>query len=118
MVEEPVCKGWVLYICLGMSSSGVKVVRADKLCQLWPLEICCTMSLEDGGQTQCVNHGEEATPLMLPVVLWCHADWKRSGTLGWRKPEPAADELLSPPVSQRPISAAKPAADELGLLSF
>ena len=58
---------------------------------------------------------------MLPVVLWCHTDWRHSEALGWRKPEPAADELLSPPVFQRPISAAgctKPAADELGLLSF
>ena len=78
-----------------MSSSGVRVVRADKLCQLWPLEIRCTMSEEDGGQTQCANHGEEATPLMLSVVLWCHANWRRSGALSWRKPEPAADELLS-----------------------
>ena len=24
---------------------------------------------EDGGQTQCVNHGEKATLLMLPVLL-------------------------------------------------
>ena len=27
------------------------------------------MSEEDGGQTQCVNHEEEATPLTLPVLL-------------------------------------------------
>ena len=33
------------------------------------MEICCTMSEGDGGQTQCVNHGEEATLLTLPVPL-------------------------------------------------
>ena len=52
--------------CLG---TGVKVIRADKSCQLWPLEICCTVGEEDGGQTQCVHHGEEVTPLKLPVLL-------------------------------------------------
>ena len=61
------------------------------------------MSEEDGGQTQCANHGEEATSLS---TAWCHADWRRSGALGWRKPKPAADKLLSPLGSQRPISAA------------
>ena len=68
-IEEPVCKGWVLNDCLGMGSSGVKVIRADKLCQLWPLEMCCTVGEEEGWQTQCVHHGEEVTPLMLPVLL-------------------------------------------------
>ena len=39
-------------------------------------------------------------------TAWCHTDWRCSGPLGWRKPKPAADKLLSPPVSQRPNSAA------------
>ena len=50
------------------------------------------MSEEDGGQTQCANYGEEATPLN---TAWCHADWRRSGVLGWRKPKPAANKLFS-----------------------
>ena len=27
------------------------------------------MSEEDGGQTHCANHGEDTTPLLLPVLL-------------------------------------------------
>ena len=36
---------------------------------LWPLEVCCTVGKEDSGQTQSVDHGEEATPLTLPILL-------------------------------------------------
>ena len=44
-------------------------MRADESSQLWPLEVCCTVSEEDSGQTQSVDHEEEATPLTLPVLL-------------------------------------------------
>ena len=79
MVEEPVGEGD------DDLSPGVRVVRADESSQLWPLEVCCTVSEEDSGQTQSVDHGEEATP-------WCHADWRRSGGFDWRRPLP-----VSPP---------------------
>ena len=42
-------------------------MRAYESSQLWPLQICCTVGEEDSGQTQSVHHGEEATPLTLPV---------------------------------------------------
>ena len=67
-IEEPVCDSLVLDDCLGTSSPGVRVVRADESCQLRPLEVCCTVSEEDGRQTQCVDHGEQTTPLTLPVL--------------------------------------------------
>ena len=66
MVEEPVGEGWVVDDSLGAGCPGV---GADELSQLWPLEVCCTVSEEDSGQTQSVHHGEEATPLTLPVLL-------------------------------------------------
>ena len=47
VVEEPVCEGWVLDDSLGSGSPGVRVVGADELSQLWPLEVCCTVSEED-----------------------------------------------------------------------
>ena len=37
--------------------------------KLWPLEVCCTVGKEDCRQTQCVDHGEQTTPLTLPVLL-------------------------------------------------
>ena len=54
---------------LGVGSPGVRVVGADESSQLWPLEVCCSVGEEDSGQTQSVDHGEEATPLTLPVLL-------------------------------------------------
>ena len=69
MVEEPVGEGWVVDDSLGAGCPGVRVVGADESSQLWPLKVCCTVSEEDGGQTQSVDHGEEATPLTLPVLL-------------------------------------------------
>ena len=69
MVEEPVREGWVVDDSLGAGCPGVRVVGADESSQLWPLEVCCTVGEEDGGQTQSVDHGEEATPLTLPVLL-------------------------------------------------
>ena len=69
MVEEPVGDGWVVEDSLGACCPGVRVVRADESSQFWPLEVCCTVCKEDSGQTQSVNHGEEATPLPLPVLL-------------------------------------------------
>ena len=78
VIEEPVCEGWILDDCLCSGSPAVRVVGADEFSQLWPRDICCTVSEEDCRQTQCVNHGEQATPLTLSV-LWCHADWRRSG---------------------------------------
>ena len=69
VVEEPVRDGWVLDDCLGPGSSGVRVVKTDESSQLWPLQVCCTVSEEDGGQTQSVDHGEQATPLTLPILL-------------------------------------------------
>ena len=69
MVEEPVGEGWVVDDSLGAGCPGVRVVGADESSQLWPLEVCCTVSEEDSGQTQSVDHGEEATPLTLPVLL-------------------------------------------------
>ena len=69
VVEEPVCEGWVLDDCLGSGSPGVRVVRVDESSQLWPLEVCCTVSEEDCRETQCVDHGEQTTPLTLPLLL-------------------------------------------------
>ena len=69
VVEEPVSKSWVLNDCLGSGSPGVRVVRTDEASQFWPLEVCSTVCEEDGGQTQCVHHGEQTTPLTLPVLL-------------------------------------------------
>ena len=69
MVEEPVREGWVVDDSLGAGCPGVRVIGADESNQLCPLEVCCTVGEEDGGQTQSVDHGEEATPLMLPVLL-------------------------------------------------
>ena len=68
MVEEPVCKGWVLDDCLGTGCPGVRVVRTDESSQFWPLEICCTVCEEDSRQTQSAHHGEQTTPLTLPVL--------------------------------------------------
>ena len=69
VLKEPVCKSWVFinYLCSG--SPGVRVVRADELSQLWPLEVCYTVCKEDGRQTQCVHHGEQMTPLTLPILF-------------------------------------------------
>ena len=50
-------------------------------------------------------------------TAWCHADWRRSGALSWRKPKPAADNLLSPPMSQRPINELLCAPEFLRLIS-
>ena len=69
MLDEPVGEGWVVNHSLGADCPGVRVVRADESSQLWPLEVCCTVSEEDIGQTQSVNHEEKATPLTLPVLL-------------------------------------------------
>ena len=69
VIKEPVCEGWVLDDCLGSGSPGVRVVRADESSQLWPLEVCCTVSEEDCWQTQCVDHGEQTTPLTFPILL-------------------------------------------------
>ena len=69
VVEEPVSKCWVLNDCLGSGSPGVRVVWADELSQFWPLEVCGTVCEEDGGQTKCVHHGEQTTPLTLPILL-------------------------------------------------
>ena len=52
MVEEPACKGQVFNNCLGMGRPGIKVIRTDKLSQLRPLEVCCTVGEENGGQYQ------------------------------------------------------------------
>ena len=49
MVEEPVGEGWVVDDSLGAGCPGVRVVWADELSQLWPLEVCCTVGEEDGG---------------------------------------------------------------------
>ena len=46
VVEEPACEGWVLNYCPGTVSPGVRVVRVDESCQLWPLEVCCIVSVE------------------------------------------------------------------------
>ena len=69
VVEEPVCKGWVLDGWVGSGSAGVRVVWADESSQLWPLEVCCTVSEEDCRQAQCVDHGKQTTPLTLPILL-------------------------------------------------
>ena len=87
MIAEPVCDSWVLDDCLGTSSSGVRVIRADESCQLRPLEVCCTVCEDDGSQTQCIDHGAQPTALTLPVLP---GDWKHSGALNWRRPPPAS----------------------------
>ena len=69
MVEEPVGEDWVVDDGLGAGCPGVRVVGADELSQLWPLEVSWTVGEEDGGHTQSVDHGEEVTPLTLPVLL-------------------------------------------------
>ena len=97
VVEEPVCEGWVLDDCLGSGSPGVRVVGADELSQLWPQEVCCTVSEEDCRETQCVNHGEQTTPLTLTVLLGA----TQTGgvvVLDWRRPLPVS----------RPCPAAHP----------
>lgn len=68
-IEEPVCEGWVFDDSIGTGRPGIGVIRADELSQLWPLEVRCTVGKEDGGETQCINHGEQTTPLTLPVLL-------------------------------------------------
>ena len=45
---------------------AVRVVGADLF---WSLEVCCTVSEEDSAQTQSVDHGEEATPPTLPILV-------------------------------------------------
>ena len=32
-------------------------IRTNEVCQLWPLEVNCTVGEEDGGQTKRVHHG-------------------------------------------------------------
>ena len=67
-MEEPVSNGGVVLEGLDAAGAGVGVVRADEACKLWPLEICCAVSKEDGRQTKCVDHGNEAAALPEPVV--------------------------------------------------
>ena len=69
VVEEPVCEGWVPDDSLGSGRPGVRVVWADESSKLWPLEVCCTVGKEDCRQTQIVDHGEQTTPLTLPLLL-------------------------------------------------
>ena len=67
-MEEPVSNGGVVLEGLDAAGAGVGVVRADEACKLWPLEICCAVSKEDGRQTKCVDHSNEAAALPEPVV--------------------------------------------------
>ena len=49
VVKEPVSKDWVLDDGLGTNYSGVRIVRTNKAGKLWPLEVCHTVSEENGG---------------------------------------------------------------------
>ena len=40
---------------------------ADEACQLWPLQVSCTLGEEDGGKAQRVDHGDESVALFEPV---------------------------------------------------
>ena len=68
MNEEPVGNRWVLLQGLAAAGAGVRVIRADEECKLWPLEVGRTVCEEDGGQTNCVYHGNEAAALLEPVL--------------------------------------------------
>ena len=57
VVEEPVSDGGVLLDCFVTRRAGVRILRTDEACQFWPLEVCCTVSEEYCGQTECVHHG-------------------------------------------------------------
>ena len=68
MMEEPVGNHWVLLQGLAAAEAGVRVIGADEACKLWPLEVGRTVCEEDGGQTNCVYHANEAATLLEPVL--------------------------------------------------
>jgi len=36
---------------------------------VWPLEVGCTVSEEDGREAECVKHGNESTAVSEPILL-------------------------------------------------
>ena len=67
-MEEPVSNRSVLLQCLAVAGAEVRFIGADEACKLWPLEVGRTVCEEDGGQTNCVYHGNEAAVLLKPVL--------------------------------------------------
>ena len=41
---------------------------ADEACQLWPLQVSCTVGEEDGGKAKRVDYGDESVALFEPVL--------------------------------------------------
>ena len=73
-IDDAVGNRWVLLQGLTAAGAGVRVIGADEACKLWPLEVGCTVCEEDGGQTNCVYHGNEVAALLesvLPGLVPC-----------------------------------------------
>ena len=68
MVEEAIYNGWILQYSFVAAQTAFGVVRADEVCQFWPLEVSCTVGKEYSGQIKRVNHGNESALLLEPVV--------------------------------------------------
>ena len=67
-MEEPVSNRWVLLQGLAAAGVRVRVFGEEEECKLWPLEVGRTVCEEDGGQSNCVYHGNETAALLEPVL--------------------------------------------------
>ncbi len=76
MVEESVSDGRILIERSVARGSAVRILRANEMSQLWPLEVSHTVGEEHSGKTKGVDHGNKAATLLEPV--WTCASQARS----------------------------------------
>ncbi len=67
MVEESVSDGRILIECSVARGSVLRILRANEMSQLRPLEVSCIVREEHSGKTKSVDHGNKPATLLEPV---------------------------------------------------